>query len=69
MLPLRPNANYDSWLALTAKVAMPMLLQLRQSLGFGTTVRTNPAGDWYSEHWGDLPKTSVTMPSGCRAKT
>jgi hypothetical protein len=46
MLPLRPNANYDSWLALTAKVAMPMLLQLRQSLGFGTTVRTNPAGDW-----------------------
>jgi len=46
MLPLRPNPNYDSWLALTAKVAMPMLLQLRQSLGFGSTVRTNPAGDW-----------------------
>ena len=46
MLPIRPNSNYDSWLSLTAKVAMPMLLQLRQSLGFGSTVRTNPAGDW-----------------------
>lgn len=46
MLPLRPNVDYDSWLALTVKVAMPMLLHVRQSLGFGTGVRTNPAGDW-----------------------
>ena len=46
MLPVRPKAGYDSWLALTVKVSMPMLLHLRQSLGFGTTVRTNPAGDW-----------------------
>lgn len=46
MLPLRPNADYDSWFSLTVKVAMPMLLQFRQSLGFGATVRTNPAGDW-----------------------
>jgi hypothetical protein len=46
MLPLRPNADYDSWLALTVKVAMPMLYHARQSLGFGTSIRTNPAGEW-----------------------
>lgn len=46
MLPLRPNVEYDSWLALTVKVAMPMLYHARQSLGFGTNLRTNPAGEW-----------------------
>jgi len=46
MLPLRPNVEYDSWLALTVKVAMPMLYHARQSLGFSTSLRTNPAGEW-----------------------
>jgi len=46
MLPLRPNVEYDSWLSLTVKVAMPMLLHVRQSLGFSTNVCINPAGEW-----------------------
>jgi hypothetical protein len=46
MLPLRPNVEYDSWLSLTVKVAMPMLFHVRKSLGFSTNVCTNPAGEW-----------------------
>ena len=46
MLPERPKQGYDAWLGLTIKIAMPMLFQLRQSLGFGATVRTNPVGDY-----------------------
>ena len=45
MLPERPKQGYDAWLGLTIKIAMPMLFQLRQSLGFGAAVRTNPMGD------------------------
>lgn len=46
MLPLRPNVEYDSWLSLTVKVAMPMLFHVRKSLGFSINVCTNPAGEW-----------------------
>ena len=45
MLPLRPKEGYDAWLGLTVKIAIPMLFQLRQSLGFAMNVRTNPIGD------------------------
>lgn len=45
MLPLKPKEGYDDWLGLSVKIALPLLLQLRQSLGFSLQVRTNPIGD------------------------
>lgn len=46
MLPERPKRGYVDWLGLSIKIAMPMLLELRQSLGFGGSVRTNRLGDY-----------------------
>ena len=45
MLPIKPQKNYQDWIRLSVKLALPMLLELRQNLGFGHSVRTNPIGD------------------------
>lgn len=42
---LRPAQGYETWLAVGIELALPMLLNLRQGLGFGPSVHPNREGD------------------------
>ena len=42
---LRPAEGYETWLGVGIRLALPMLLNLRQGLGFGPSVHPNREGD------------------------
>jgi len=42
---LRPVEGYETWLAVGIRLAMPMLLNLRQGVGFGPSVHPNREGE------------------------
>lgn len=41
----KPNEHYDQWLCVSIQLALPILTQIRQSVGISDNVATNPTGD------------------------